>query len=174
MVEPWTSITDVQVVLRLVFLSGSVASYLIYADVWFAHSDDASQSPGLSIGDLVWKNTTFGFALTGRGGVPYKTIDGGETWKPLESARAIASYGHSMLYSWTGKTLAMSGSGGSPGDYSEHKHVGYVWTSTDDGETWEDHSGNNIATDSFGMAQWYEGKLYMGSMGQGAFYKTLE
>ena len=170
---------------RHAFQSHSANSSILYAftptclaesydtgDTWTACWNKTGLE-GLQITGLVWKNTTLGFALIGRNGVPYKTLDGGDTWKPLNSAGAVAKYSHDMLYSWTGKTLAMSGSGGALGDYAEHQHAGYLWTSTDDGETWEDHSGN-IVTLGFGMAQWYENKLYCGSMGEGAFYKTLE
>jgi hypothetical protein len=127
---------------------------------------------GVQVDDLVWKDTKIGF-VTGRSGVPHKTVDGGETWAPLNSTLGIASFGKSLLYSWTGKTLAMSGTGGSPGQFADHPHAGYVWTSTDDGETWEDQTGG-VVTLAFGMAQWYEDKLYCASMGEGVFYKTLE
>lgn len=90
---------------------------------------------------LVWKDEKVGFvgatSPTGSS-IPYKTVDGGETWAQLNSGGvlATASFTHQLMYSWTGKTLAMSGAGGSRGLIPMHPHAGYLWTSTDDGETW--------------------------------------
>ena len=50
-------------------------------------------------------------------------------------------------YSWTGKTLVYLGTGGTQD--ASHPHVGYVWMSTDDGDTWTDVTGD-IVTASFG------------------------
>ena len=47
--------------------------------------------------------------------------------------------GHSMIYSWTAKTLIMMGSGGPQTE--DHPHAAFVWVSKDNGETWTDETG---------------------------------
>ena len=95
--------------------------------------------------------------------VPVRTTDGGKTWSPLESVRSIAGYGIYAEWSWTGKTLALSSVVGRT----------LVWVSRDDGDTWVDESADYTAM-SGGLAQWFEGTLYISSMGQGIAAKVLE
>ena len=103
--------------------------------------------------------------------MPLRTKDGGKTWHPLTSAAAVANYSQSASYSWTGRTLVLQGTGGvqSP----SHPHPKYLWVSTDDGDTWKDETGD-IVTMGSGGGQWFEGKLYLNSMGQGILAKQLE
>ena len=41
------------------------------------------------------------------------------------------------------------------------------------GDTWVDETAG-LTTMAIGAAQWYEGDLYLNTMGQGIFYKSLE
>ena len=97
-------------------------------------------------------------------------IDGGATWQPLASCAEVASYSHRMFYSWTGKTLVFYGDGG---DVS-HRHAGFFWVSRDDGDTWGDETGDDLVTMGSLDGQWFEGKFYMNTAGQGILAKTLE
>lgn len=105
------------------------------------------------------------------GAVPLRTKDGGNTWHELESCSIISTFSMGALYSWSGKTLALLGHGGSQSP--SHPHAGFVWRSTDDGDTWTDETGD-LVTMAVGAAQWYEEKLYLNTMGQGILYKTFE
>ena len=97
------------------------------------------------------------------GDVPLRTKDGGASWHPMISLVNVARYGLSMAYSWSGKTLAISGVAGRL----------FVWISRDDGDTWVDESGDYTSM-SGGIAQWYENTLYISSLGQGISSKTFE
>eukprot|EP00937_MAST-01D_sp_MAST-1D-sp2_P005083 g5083.t1 len=123
-----------------------------------------------SFADLVIKNSSTMIAVR-NGAVPLRTFDSGGTWQPLDSTMLVASFSHGVLWSWTGNTLIMLGSGGSQSD--EHPHAAYVWKSTDDGDTWTDETGD-LVTMGPGAAQWYENDFYINSMGQGIQVKTLE
>ena len=126
-----------------------------------------------NIGGLTIKNESTMIVIRGRGQLPIKTNDGGETWHVMQGCALLASFSFDMQYSWSGKTLAVVGGGGTMSP--EHPHSNIVWTSTDDGETWTDHSGGEqLVSLGIGMAQWYENDLYLNSMGQGIMYKTLE
>ena len=74
-------------------------------------------------------------------------------------------------YSWTGKTLVLHGSGGKYGEGREH--AGYVWVSTDDGTTWKDETGDLI-TMAVLSGQWFDGKFYLNTAGQGIVAKVFE
>ena len=110
--------------------------------------------------------------------LPLRTTDGGKTWAPLTSLAAIAAdRSIKFLWSWTGKTLALYGAGGTQSD--DHPHPSYVWVSTDDGDTWTDVTGPDLITMSAGISQWYhedngDGWVFMSSSGQGLFKKLLE
>ena len=80
--------------------------------------------------------------------VPLRTTDGGASWQPLPTVGSV--HLTQVAYSWSGKTLAYVGTGGSQS--ATHPHVGYVWTSTDDGDTWKDETGD-IVTMSFGTVE---------------------
>ena len=123
-----------------------------------------------SFDGLVIKNETF-MIVTRGGEVPLRTTDGGKNWEPMNSCAPVATFGHDMLYSWSGKTLIMMGSGGT--QTADHPHAAFVWASKDDGETWTDETGD-IVTMGPGAANWYEGDFYINSMGQGIMVKTLE
>ena len=58
--------------------------------------------------------------------------------------------------------------------------VGFIWRSTDDGDTWTDETGDYTSM-SGGIAQWYGGTtgsgdnmLYISSLGQGISAKTFK
>ena len=108
--------------------------------------------------------------VTRKGQVPLRTKDGGDTWQPMSSLGIWQGAG-SPIWSWTGKTLAFIGSGGQQSSW--HPHAGYVWISKDDGDTWVDETAG-LTTMAVGAAQWYEGDLYLNTMGQGILSKTLE
>ena len=111
--------------------------------------------------------------LRGNGDLPLRTRDGGATWQALESVAAIAPSVHALMYSWTGRTLVLFGSGGSQS--AAHPHQAYVWKSTDDGDTWTDETGDEqVVTMGASIGQWYEGTVYMNSGGQGIFAKRFE
>ena len=74
----------------------------------------------------------------------------------------LAQYKYNMEYSWSGKTLALSTIVGRS----------LIWVSTDDGDTWVDESGDYTAL-SGGIAQWYDNKLFLSSMGQGIVAKVF-
>ena len=97
------------------------------------------------------------------GDVPLRTKDGGASWQRMASLEDVARYGLGVAYSWSGKTLAISGVKGQL----------FVWVSTDDGNTWIDESGDYTSM-SGGIAQWYENTLYISSMGQGISSKTFD
>ena len=92
-----------------------------------------------------------------------RTRDGGRSWERLASVQAIAHATPDFVYSWSGKTLALS----TVIDQT------IVWVSKDDGDTWVDESGDYTAM-SGGIAQWYENTLYISSLGQGVSAKTFE
>ena len=77
----------------------------------------------------------------------------------------------SAEYSWSGKTLVYHGAGG--GQTASHPHAGYVWTSTDDGDTWVDETAD-IVTMSMGAGQFFEGTFYLNTGGQGILSKVFE
>jgi len=104
--------------------------------------------------------------------VPLRTKDGGATWTPVNSCKLVARTNHGLIYSWTGKTLIMMGSGGTQS--VDHPHAAFVWVSKDDGETWVDETSDMLVTMGPGAANWYENDFYINSMGQGIMVKTLE
>jgi len=97
------------------------------------------------------------------GDLPLKTTDGGASWKRVASLADVARVGFGMAYSWSGKTLALSGVGDQL----------FVWISRDDGETWIDETGDYTSM-SGGIAQWWDNKLYISSLGQGISAKTFD
>lgn len=119
---------------------------------------------------LTIKNETF-MIVTRAGQVPLRTTDGGKTWENMTSCSLVATYRHGTIYSWSGDTLILMGSGGTQSP--EHPHAAFVWASNDDGETWRDETGD-VVTMGPGAANWYEGDFYINSMGQGIMKKTLE
>merc|ERR1712100_982866 len=97
------------------------------------------------------------------GDVPLRTKDGGASCRRMVSLEDVARYELSAAYSWSGKTLAISGVKGQL----------FVWISRDDGDTWTDESGDYTSM-SGGIAQWYENTLYISSLGQGISSKTFD
>lgn len=129
---------------------------------------NATNLTGIFTGLTIKDSSTM--IVTRRGQVPLRTKDGGETWQPMESLKIWSGSG-GPIWSWTGKTLAIIGSGGTQSDW--HPHACFVWISKDDGDTWVDETAG-LVTLAVGAAQWYEGDLYLNSMGEGIFSKTLE
>ena len=119
---------------------------------------------------ILFKNDQVIFLYRGRM-PPLRTMDGGATWRVLESVSHIAQYGVKLSYSWSGKTLVVHANGGVQS--ADHPHTAYVWKSTDDGDTWTDET-DDIVTNRAGITGWYEKTLYMSSMGQGIFAKDFE
>ena len=89
----------------------------------------------------------------------------------MHGASPVATFIKGAAFSWTGKTLALVGSGGVQS--ASHPHSGFVWISRDDGDTWEDETGD-LVTMNFGIGQWFEGTLYLDSSGEGLMRKVLE
>merc|ERR1719399_2303478 len=102
---------------------------------------------------------------------PLRARDGGKRWQPLTSCASVAPFIHSMQWSWTGKTLALFGNGGTQS--KEHPHTAYVWKSTDDGDTWTDETAD-IVTNGASLSQWYGNELFLNSGGQGILSKVFE
>ena len=50
---------------------------------------------------------------------------------------------------------------------------GYVWVSTDDGDTWVDETAD-LVTMAVLSGQWYEGTWYLNTAGSGILSKELE
>lgn len=103
------------------------------------------------------------------GDVPLRTKDGGASWHPLTSAGSV--HLQSAEYSWSGKTLVYHGAGGVQS--SAHPHAGYVWSSTDDGDTWVDETAD-LVTMAVGAGQFFGGTFYLNTAGQGILSKVLE
>ena len=123
-----------------------------------------------SFGGMAIRNSSH-MIVTRNNDVPLRTKDGGATWTPMESCRLVANFRYGMLYSWSGNTLILMGSGGTL--TADHPHAPFVWVSKDDGETWVDETGG-LVTMGPGAANWYEGDFYINSMGEGIMVKTLE
>jgi hypothetical protein len=96
------------------------------------------------------------------GDVPLRTTDGGASWQRLGSMVNVARFGLHGAYSWSGKTLAVSGVAGQL----------FVWISRDNGDSWTDETGDYTSM-SGGLAQWYDNTLYISSLGQGISSKTF-
>ena len=120
-------------------------------------------APGLvgSFKDLVIKDSQTMIVMR-NGDVPLRTRDGGKTWSRLGSVQNIAKHSPYAVYSWSGKTLALSTVVGQM----------VIWISNDDGDTWVDESGDYTALTG-GISQWYENTLYIHSLGQGISAKTF-
>jgi len=120
-------------------------------------------APGLTgtFQDLVIRDSHTMLVMR-HGDVPLRTRDGGLSWTRLGSLEALRDHGPGALYSWSGKTLALSAVVGQTS----------IWVSRDDGDTWVDESGDYTAT-SGGIAQWYDNTLYVSSLGQGIAAKTF-
>ena len=103
--------------------------------------------------------------------LPLRTKDGGVSWHPLTSCAAIVPFIHDVQWSWTGKTLALFGNGGTQS--TSHPHTAYVWRSKDDGNTWTDETAD-IVTNGAGISQWYEDTLFLSSAGGGLLSKVFE
>merc|ERR1711865_494790 len=84
--------------------------------------DGCWKAPGLtgSFKSVVIKDSKTMLVMR-NGDVPLRTTDGGASWNPVESVASIARYIQGAAYSWSGKTLAMSGVAGQL----------FVWVSRD-------------------------------------------
>ena len=96
------------------------------------------------------------------GDVPLRTQDGGASFQRLGSVANVARFSPDASYSWSGKTLGLSGVAGQL----------FVWVSRDDGDTWVDETGDYTSM-SGGIAQWYQNTMYISSLGQGISAKTF-
>jgi len=125
--------------------------------------DRCWKAPGLtgSFKSIVIKDSKTMLVMR-NGDVPLRTTDGGGSWTRLGSVENVARYGLGAAYSWSGKTLALSGVAGQL----------FVWISRDDGDSWVDESGDYTSM-SGGIAQWYDNTLYISSLGQGISAKTF-
>jgi hypothetical protein len=105
------------------------------------------------------------------GAVPLRTTDGAKTWTELTKTAPLFANGSPTLdgsLSWSGKTLVLHGV-----DLSAISRGAYgttVWKSGDDGETWEDETGD-LVTISPGPGVWYEKDFYFVTRGEGICVK---
>jgi photosystem II stability/assembly factor-like uncharacterized protein len=99
-----------------VYLTGRDVSVYRYdgAETW----ENCWSAPGLEghIGELIIKDSLTMLAMRSSS-VPLRTVDGGATWKPLDSMGGHLGFGGK--YSWSGKTLAIS------------KNPSHFWVSQD-------------------------------------------
>ena len=121
-------------------------------------------------GGLVIKNSSTMFR-TRSGQVPLRTTDAGKTWIPLNSLAPIASVGFAMDLSWSGKTMIVHGFDAA--NIKQGKKGTFVWRSTDDGDTFVDETADMI-TNRPSSGQWFGGKYYISSSGQGIMAKAFE
>ena len=126
--------------------------------------DGCWKAPGLtgSFKSVVIKDSKTMLVLR-NGDVPLRTRDGGASWQRVASLENIARTLGGAAYSWSGKTLAVSGNVGQL----------FVWVSRDDGDTWVDETGDYTSM-SGGIAQWYDNTLYICSLGQGISSKVFQ
>ena len=135
-------------------------------------------APGLEgpFNEIIVKDSQTMF-ITRTGLVPLKTVDGGATWKPMQSlalafqCQAGGSYQCPTFFaslSWTGKTLVIHGI-----DYIAKLRQEFgtlVWKSQDDGETWTDETGDLVSMTT-GHGVWYESDFYFETFGEGVVVK---
>ena len=164
----WSFVTDPTDGGRAVYAVGQqcIARSLDHGDSWEPCWKVASEG----IKALVIKDTQT-MIIQRSADVPLRTKDGGASWHPLVSCSRIASSVHSLVWSWSGRTLALFGNGGEQS--TGHPHTAYVWRSGDDGDTWTDETAG-IVTMGAGVGQWYEDKLYLNSAGEGIMVKVFE
>jgi hypothetical protein len=119
---------------------------------------------------LIIKDSSTMFMLR-NGAVPLRTTDGAKTWTELTKTAPLFANGSPTLdgsLSWSGKTLVLHGV-----DLSAISRGAYgttVWKSGDDGETWEDETGD-LVTISPGPGVWYEKDFYFVTRGEGICVK---
>jgi hypothetical protein len=94
----------------------------------------------------------------------------GKTFVELTKTAPLFAHGATMdgSLSWTGKTLVLHGA-----DMSAMQRSAYgtaVWKSGDDGETWDDETGD-LVTISPGPGVWYEKDFYFVTRGEGICVK---
>jgi len=125
-----------------------------------------SGSPAFSGLEVISSKVMF---LMRGGAVPLRTTDGGHTFTELTSAAPMFKYaGLQMSISWSGKTIALSGS--DKGAIARGEFGTQVWKSTDNGDSWTDETGD-LVTISLGKAVWYEKDFYITSAGEGVIRK---
>lgn len=105
------------------------------------------------------------------GDVPLRTKDGGSTWQPLTGLQDKAQASHWAKWSWTGKTLVVGGS--DRGAIGRGEKPGYIWRSTDDGDTWVDETGD-VVTNAVNGCAWFDDTFYLFTAGEGISSKVLE
>lgn len=135
-------------------------------------------APGLEgpFNEIIVKNSQTMF-ITRTGLVPLKTVDGGATWKPMQSlalAFQCQAGTHTQCptffasLSWTGKTLVIHGIDQIAKYRQEFGTL--VWKSQDDGETWTDETADLVSTTP-GHGVWYESDFYFVTFGEGVVVK---
>lgn len=86
------------------------------------HYDSSLVNTGTFDG-IVFKNESF-MIVTRTLDVPLRTTDGGKNWEPMTSCAPVAEMGKGLIYSWSGNTLIMMGSGGTQTE--DHPYVGLM------------------------------------------------
>lgn|GEM_PF-2187535 len=84
----------------------------------------------------------------------YRSIDGGQTFQPLDGYPSL--YGHAIVIASDGTIFCASRDKG-------------VWRSTDNGVTWQDVSAGLSSTSVLSLAIGPDGYLYAGSAGHGVY-----
>jgi len=123
-----------------------------------------------SFSSLIIKDSRTMILLRSGNDVPLRTKDGGASWQPLTSAARISTSGYSRSgsYSWSGNTLELHGRDlGAP---LRGMYGGFVWKSSDDGDTWVDESGD-LQTMGINAGQWYGKDFYLTTSGEGILAK---
>jgi len=106
------------------------------------------------------------------GAVPLRTKDAGKTWQPLTgAARLFAAGAHPIVsgsYSWSGRTLELHGKDlAAP---ARGEYAGFVWRSSDDGETFTDET-DGIVTMAVNQGVWHGEDFYLTTSGEGILAK---
>lgn len=87
------------------------------------HHYDSSLVNAGTFDGIVFKNESF-MIVTRTLDVPLRTTDGGKNWEPMTSCAPVAEMGKGLIYSWSGNTLIMMGSGGTQTE--DHPYVGLM------------------------------------------------
>eukprot|EP00035_Acanthoeca_spectabilis_P033979 m.26396 g.26396 ORF g.26396 m.26396 type:complete len:751 (+) comp6302_c0_seq1:567-2819(+) len=102
--------------------------------------------------------------------VPLRTQDGGKTFTPLSSCAPVSNstWTRAATYSWSGNTVVMYGRDVTAPLRGERGM--YVWSSTNDGDTWTDET-DDLATISPCAGVWFDTDFYLSSSGEGIVVK---
>ena len=97
-----------------------------------------------------------------------RTQDGGTSWHTLPSTSSLIPWQVSGSYSWTGKTLVVSG--GDASRPAQGKQAAFVFKSTDDGDSWMDETAD-LAVMKVNGGRWFGSDWYVASSGEGLLVK---